>query len=405
MSYNSSGELRISHHEVIGRVNGEIGLEFGVLDQRTLNPGESGTFSWLSGMAQHYERYRVERLCFRYTTVRPTTQQGMIVLACDYDPDDDHGNETSDEVRIALMGLPDSVCGPLWENTTLTSSPKFLNQGWKYVRTPIDFTIEARTADFGRLYYGVFGTREYTPEVSQTRWMGDLSVEYTFVLSNPQVPSSINTQVSSSTVRTVGPTNDLTVWDPLRLPNLMPNSGAWEIDTFDSPNPYVSWFTGPNPATDAYARVLKGFKGTITMLGDLVDNVSVSDVMKTVKFIYEKVKIAPTGEPIHDSDWLYRSPPKVENFVVDTVADDPGSWFTGQQEVRVVGEFPEGETFRILGSQSGGKPIIGWASLLMTAVAGFVGARPQVELRMRYRSPLALERRSARMGAPNWLTK
>lgn len=58
------------------------------VSQLSLNPGQPGTFPWLSGYAQLFESYRFEQLRIEYVPSCATTSTGNVVLMVDYDASD-----------------------------------------------------------------------------------------------------------------------------------------------------------------------------------------------------------------------------------------------------------------------------------------------------------------------------
>lgn len=64
----------------------EIGVsEFTGIRRYQINPGLMTTFPWLSNIAGSFDRYMFKRLVFRYKPTCPTTTNGQVVFAWDYD--------------------------------------------------------------------------------------------------------------------------------------------------------------------------------------------------------------------------------------------------------------------------------------------------------------------------------
>lgn len=58
---------------------------YAVVSNIACNPGLAGSFPWLSGHANLYERYRVHKLVYRYKNLKGTDSDGNIIMSFDYD--------------------------------------------------------------------------------------------------------------------------------------------------------------------------------------------------------------------------------------------------------------------------------------------------------------------------------
>lgn len=54
----------------------------------TLNPQDASTFPWLAAIASRFEMYRFKKLKFHYTPSCPTSTEGYVILAFDFDAQD-----------------------------------------------------------------------------------------------------------------------------------------------------------------------------------------------------------------------------------------------------------------------------------------------------------------------------
>lgn len=90
------GEMCISHSEYIGELvsSGTTGTSNFVSQNYGINPGNPGTFPWLSAIAINFQDYRFKKLIFEYrplvsestsTTAATLTSMGSIIMSTQYD--------------------------------------------------------------------------------------------------------------------------------------------------------------------------------------------------------------------------------------------------------------------------------------------------------------------------------
>jgi hypothetical protein len=143
-------------------------------------------------MADRFEKYRFTALSFEFTTVVPTTTPGVVCLSIDYDPNDAELPTPDQDGRAMIMSHVGAIQMPIWTSKKLVvPSDQLRKVGERWVRnwTGEGPTVEARTADLGWLYIGVFGI--YSDRSSF--WVGDLRVTYTVELMLPQMHSPSQT--------------------------------------------------------------------------------------------------------------------------------------------------------------------------------------------------------------------
>lgn len=87
--FQSSGQgVRLSHREYIGDI---ISSEDFSLQSYDINPGQEGTFPWLSSIAKHFEQYAFNGLIFEFRSTAgdaiasTNNALGLVVMATDYD--------------------------------------------------------------------------------------------------------------------------------------------------------------------------------------------------------------------------------------------------------------------------------------------------------------------------------
>lgn len=58
-----------------------------------VSPTNQNMFPWLAALAAGYEKYRFRRLSYFYRSMAPTTANGLVYMAVDYDPSDTDVND------------------------------------------------------------------------------------------------------------------------------------------------------------------------------------------------------------------------------------------------------------------------------------------------------------------------
>lgn len=189
---SSSEGFRVRHTELVTSVTAGASNGANLISLR-IQPTDTSMFPWLSQIADRFEKYVVHSLSFEYSSVSPSTERGVIVLAIDYDPDDEGPTGLGNDTRMELLSHEGAYQGPIWTCATMSASQKQLaTVKERFVRNwsgePILF--EPRTADVGRLFVGVFGCAPAAPNSDQSnRWIGDLRVSYDITLMLPQMHS------------------------------------------------------------------------------------------------------------------------------------------------------------------------------------------------------------------------
>jgi len=97
------GGIIISHKEVVSTVLGSTAFssyEMFVIPQ---------AFTWVSGLAQNFSRYRWLRIRYEFVTNSPTSQAGTVAMGAVYDHDD-----RPPETLAEVQALAHSWMGPVW---------------------------------------------------------------------------------------------------------------------------------------------------------------------------------------------------------------------------------------------------------------------------------------------------
>lgn len=148
-SAKSRAERAVSHSECerVATVAGSV--SFASVGNYAINPGIASSFPWLSGVAQHYERYRIDSLLIRYKNLKGTSTDGNIIMSFDYDTLDD-GPSTAvlqTQSTVYLDGAP-------WRILEMRVPT---DGSVKYIRTAAIAGADLKTYDFGRVWVSAEG--------------------------------------------------------------------------------------------------------------------------------------------------------------------------------------------------------------------------------------------------------
>ncbi len=160
---------RYVESERIGTISGSVAFLVGIISQ--MNPGLAGSFPWLSGHAALYEKYRVNKLIYRYKNLKGTQTDGNILMGFDYDVLD-----APPQSAIELTQLTEWIDGAPWRifELRVPSDGRVL-----FTRTGPVAGADLKTYDMGQL----FVASEACADSSET---GYLEVEYDISFFNKQ---------------------------------------------------------------------------------------------------------------------------------------------------------------------------------------------------------------------------
>jgi len=167
----------VSHTEYIADISSTSANFF--CNEYPINPGLNRSFPWLSGVATNYESYLFRRLEYSYRPLCPTSTQGTVVLAIDYDAADP--KPTS---KVQVNSFQETVTTVPWNKITHHSKPQNLRKFGvqRYVRTGANpANSDIKTYDIGNL----FVCTSNTPSTTTT--LGEIWVSYTVELLTPQL--------------------------------------------------------------------------------------------------------------------------------------------------------------------------------------------------------------------------
>jgi len=173
-------DCRIVHSELVASIDGTSA--FTVASSIALNPGLAASFPWLSIEARGWERYKFNKLAFRYRTRTGTSIPGSMMFAPDYDSADPP--PTTEQQASSYAGTQEDAP---WKDIYVPLNPKSLLGGLssKYVRAAAlsGEASDIKTYDSGNLHVcTVDGT-------DAVHW-GKLFVEYDVTFYTPQLSTA-----------------------------------------------------------------------------------------------------------------------------------------------------------------------------------------------------------------------
>jgi len=180
-------DIIVTNKEYIGDVT-SANASF-LINSFNVNPGLSGTFPWLSAIANRFESYIFSDLRFIYEPICPTSVPGSVMMAIDYDALD-----SPPANKVSLMSFKGASRTSPWDRTDFNARTidlrKFGIQ--RYVRSAA-VVGDLKTYDVGNL---VVATQN-TPATATT--LGELYVQYTVRLYTPQITTGSSSYNSSAT--------------------------------------------------------------------------------------------------------------------------------------------------------------------------------------------------------------
>jgi hypothetical protein len=170
---------RIVHRELLSSITGSI--NFTIQRAIALNPGLAASFPWLSTQAQAWERYRFNKLKFRYFIRTGSNIPGSLMMSPDYDAVDPAplGEAIASSYQDCEEDAP-------WKDITCTLPQRTLmgDMKEKTIRTgALAANQDIKTYDAGNLFVIT------TDGADNTTGWGKLWVEYDVTLFHPQVPA------------------------------------------------------------------------------------------------------------------------------------------------------------------------------------------------------------------------
>lgn len=192
--HNTGQSITIRHKEYIAEVKGS--KVFSVQRFFPIQPGDSNSFPWLSGIAPKFQQYRVKGMVFHYVPTSGTAVSGTnpalgsVMLQTSYRANDAAPGSKAEMLNEywSSEGSPsEAFCHPI------ECDPKENPFDVHYVRTkPVAGADSLLLYDVGTLFLATSGMPD------DNNVVGDLWVTYEVELSKPVVVTNISDNVEST---------------------------------------------------------------------------------------------------------------------------------------------------------------------------------------------------------------
>jgi len=179
VEYSKDGKsCCITHRERIGTILGST--SFTVQQSYAVNPGQSATFPWLSGIANRFESYSFDSLSFEFKTKTATTATGDVILTVDYDASDAAPTDS-----IQAEAYDETTSGAPWQNVThICKRGNLQKMKMNFVRGDSQpSSTDIKMYDIGNLFV-------CTENQASAALVGYLYVSYTVRFFTPQLRSN-----------------------------------------------------------------------------------------------------------------------------------------------------------------------------------------------------------------------
>lgn len=223
--FSGSGSCRIRKREFISNIPATS--QFSV-QKYEVNPGDSTTFPWLSGIAPNFEKYRFHKLGFIFQTSQSTFVPGTVIMAPEFNVTDPLPTS-----KPQILEYSYAKRSAVWENFSVhLKTEDVMNFKTYYTR------VTAQVVNDLKLYdplYWIIGTDGLSEDLNIA---GELWVEYDVEFTLPQRLNSsfIDKQLYKTFDWTGGN------YDNILGTNIVGTFGGLNI-TFDQPN---ATFTFPS---------------------------------------------------------------------------------------------------------------------------------------------------------------
>jgi len=200
----------VTEDEYVAEVPGSVG--FGT-NQYSVNPGQAGTFPWLSKEAVQWEKYRFNFLQFYYkpevSQYAANGQTGKVMLSFDYDAADPPPatKQQVEDTFPEVDGMPYEGGGPAHNpkvdknDLSLTIPPQPGTQDSWFVRTgAVPGGSDIKTYDLGTLSVSTSANHDTTT-------IGELRVRYSVEFMNPILENAVGVPITYHTAAFQTPGN------------------------------------------------------------------------------------------------------------------------------------------------------------------------------------------------------
>lgn len=225
-----------------------------------LNPGNSTMFPWLSGLAQSFDKWKLESITLHFKTSCPTDTPGEVAFYWDYD--------INDQLPLTMLqacGMKGVVNGPGYTHYSMPFSRSSESYKSYYVASPVDGVISGQE----KLYYPgqlVFCTQGFPADADTN--VGRLFVKYKIRLMDPDPLGSVQSVFSNTTITEPDTLNNGTgAYQPKWTSDLKIVTNTGEILAKAGNNGLVS-----------YLECVKPFAGVISTLARVVGTTTIPRV-------------------------------------------------------------------------------------------------------------------------------
>lgn len=161
--------IRVRHREFVGNINGSV--DYTVVGDYDMNPGNSRLLPWLSTQAVSWEKYVFHSVTFEYITRCSTTTAGSVLMLPVYD-----SKEKTPTDEAAATTFANAVEDAPWKDIDCRLDSRKISKTL-YVRNSIT-AGDIRTSDIARFIIATVG-------MADTAAVGKLWVSYDVSLSAP----------------------------------------------------------------------------------------------------------------------------------------------------------------------------------------------------------------------------
>jgi len=182
INYSNDGNVYVIHREFLTDVTSSGSTDYAVLDTFIMNPANSNSFPWLSGIAPNFEKFCFEKLCLHFVTQSPTSSPGSVMIIPIYDVDAPIPATKSDALQLV-----DTVRSPAWqESCAMLPRDRLCNYKDYFVK--IDPTDQKLSVP-AKVTIAASGTSDSSPTT------GEIWIEYAIRMKCPVSNTTLPTDL------------------------------------------------------------------------------------------------------------------------------------------------------------------------------------------------------------------
>lgn len=180
------GSIVIAHKEYLGDVRGPTVADDMAVAEYVINPGNAGTFPFLSNIARNFQEYKLEGLAFHYKSmfaegvdVTGDGNQGTVMMSTQYDPTENkpQSKQEMENTEFAQSSKPSQSMTHFVECARGQAPLSTL-----YIASsPESQKGDERFYNYGKFFIGTAGMK------SNLTTIGELWVSYQVRLSKPKI--------------------------------------------------------------------------------------------------------------------------------------------------------------------------------------------------------------------------